>query len=79
MNQVLTQSGKRLTVPLFRRAADRGDDLGAERGSELDGGGADAAAAAMHQQPFAWLQSTALENIVPDGEHGLRQRGRLFQ
>ena len=36
-------------------------------------------AAAMHEQPFAWLEAAALEYVVPDGEHGLGQRGCFDQ
>ncbi len=58
-------------------APHRHDHLGAERGGDLDRRGADAAGAAMHQQPLAGLQGGAFEHVVPDGEDRLRQRRRL--
>ena len=70
---------ERLAVAHLGGAADRGDDLGAERARDLDCGRADAATAAMHEQPLAGLEIAALEDIVPDGEYGLGQRGSLIK
>ena len=54
-----------------------GDHLGAEGLGELDGGGADAAGAAVHQEPFAGRQAPALEHVVPYREEGLGHRARV--
>ena len=48
-----------------------------ERRTELDRRRADAATAAVDQQPFAGLQRRAAKDIVPDREERLRQRCRL--
>ena len=52
---------------------------GAQHLGELDRGGADAAGAAMDQHALAADQPAALEDIVPDGEIGFRQRRGLDQ
>ncbi len=53
--------------------------MSAERGADLDRGGADAAGAAMHQQPFTRLKPGPLEDVVPDREHGLGEGRGLGQ
>ena len=45
----------------------------------LDGGGADARGSAVDEQGLAGLEATALEDVGPDGEEGLGQRGGLGQ
>src|SRR5436190_172384 len=47
------------SLALLRRACGC-DDLRAERVRELDGGHADAAGAAMHEEPLSTLQAAAL-------------------
>src|SRR5207253_6759349 len=55
-----------------------GDDrLGAERARELNRRRADAARAAVDQQPFAALESAALEDVRPHGEERFGKRGGL--
>ena len=44
---------------------------------ELDGGNADAARAAVHEEPLSALQAAALEHVVPHGEEALGDRGRF--
>ena len=52
-------------------AARGGDHDRAVRLGELDRGDADAAGAAVDQEPVAGLERAALEHVVPDGEEGL--------
>ena len=59
----------------FFAVAGRDDDLCAGGLGQLDGRGADAAAAAMHQQGLAGLQVSTIENIAPDREKGFGQPG----
>ena len=54
-----------------------GDDARAARLGNLDGSGADPGTAAVYQQSFAALQTTALKDIGPDGEKCFRQSGGL--
>ena len=44
---------------------------------QLDGRGADAAGATMHQKVLATLQTNPVKDVVPDGEESLRQGGRF--
>jgi hypothetical protein len=60
---------------LWRSGGDH--DCRAQRLGQHDGGGADAARAAMDEQRLARLESPALENIGPHGEEGFGDGGRL--
>ncbi len=55
----------------FFGTAGGGEDPRAEGMGKLDGRGADAAGAAMHQEGLARLQTPAIEDVGPDGEEGL--------
>ncbi len=54
-------------LAFFRRAGG-GDDLGAFSFGQLNGHNADAARAAVHQQPLSAFEFTAFKDVVPDGE-----------
>jgi len=54
-----------------------GDDGGAEQLADLDGGEADAAAGAMHQQRLPGLQPGAVDQRVMGGAVGGAERGAL--
>ena len=72
-----TDGAERLAGFRLGVIADRDDDLRPERGGELDGGRADAARPAMDEEPFAGLEPSALEHVVPDREDRLGQGGGL--
>jgi hypothetical protein len=61
----------------FLRGAGGDDHLQAEDFSEQDGGGADAAGAAMDKDPVPCPCPAEAEEVVPDGEEGFRQRRAL--
>ena len=54
-------------------AARRGDHGGTERTGKLDGGHANAARAALHQQGFPRLQTRTVKDIAPHREERLRK------
>src|SRR5207237_10798925 len=63
----------------FFRIAGSGEYAVATRMHQLNRGGANTAAAAMHEERLARLQSGGVEHIAPDGEIDLRQSAGVLQ
>src|SRR5690606_36704648 len=63
----------------LRGATDGGDHRRAEGLGELDRGGADPAAAAVHEKRLALTEPRHLEHVRPDSGERLRHRARLEQ
>src|SRR5439155_3417348 len=55
------------------------EDAGATRARELNGGGADAARAAVHEDRFAGGEPPAVEDVGPHGEERFGDRGRRVE
>ena len=68
---------ERLAGRTLLGAARRREHPGAQRPGQLDGRGADAAGAAVHEHRLPGGETAALDHVGPDGERRLRHRGRL--
>lgn len=63
-------------LAILRRTR-RGEDVQPPCRTKLDGGGADAAGAPVHEEVHAFPDVVAVKDVAPDGEEGFRQTGRV--